>query len=55
MLFSFLLKSSINKSDKGMMKFDENGMLASVEFKLLNLNEKHEWKKVYFNLKKREF
>ena len=30
------------------MRFDQRGVLNSVEFKILNLNSKYEWKQVNF-------
>ena len=42
----YLLKASINKGEKGIMRFNESGVLDSVEFKIWNLNHKYEWKQV---------
>lgn len=45
---SNLLKASIDNGDKGSMKFNQSGVLDSVEFKIWNLNQKYEWKEVFF-------
>jgi hypothetical protein len=41
-----LINAQIKKGDKEMMKFDEKGVLDSVEFKIWNLNQNYEWKTV---------
>jgi hypothetical protein len=33
--------------EKEVMKFNEKGVLDSVEFKIWNLNQNYEWKQVY--------
>ena len=47
----YLLKASINKGEKGIMRFNDNGVLDTVEFKIWNLNHKYEWKQVNFENK----
>lgn len=46
MIQSYLINAQIKKGDKEMMKFDEKGVLDSVEFKIWNLNQNYEWKTV---------
>ena len=48
LLKRYLLKASINKGEKGIMRFNDNGVLDTVEFKIWNLNHKYEWKQVNF-------
>lgn len=50
MFGSFILRSSIDKGQKGVLKFNQTGILDSVEFKILNLNHKYEWKQVIIKI-----
>lgn len=49
------MKSSVKEKDKNVIKFDHKGVLDMVEFKILNLNQKYEWKQVDIYLSNRIF
>ena len=45
-ILSYLLQSKLDKGEKRAMRFNEDGVLDTVEFKIWNLNYKYEWKQV---------
>ena len=46
----YLVDARIKTSESDEIRFNERGILDSVEFKILNLNHKYEWKQVSISI-----